>query len=431
MGPKDTTGAPTFPLTEAARLAKRTRIGYNGAVIGYRRTGSKGLGMVRSVCVSFLMLGAIAARASGAPPGDTRPLGPREQTSLRIYDVADLAELGKEYPYAEAAQPPTRLVGWTAPVREGPVFGCKFPDLPDFDDSPQRRRERRPLNAEELAELVRILVDPDSWSDLDVGGAGPGFIRPVGKALIVRQTKANHQRVEQFLELLRGHYLRRRRVLIEALWLTARAGTLPVVPDGAGADAPGVPAAVALDALDKAGVKTVYRGRITGFDGQRLHLASGPAQSLVYELVPVVSGAATAAHPMVRIVQWGPVLDVTASILPDGRRVLLDLSAVATRSRGLRTNRVQVALQRGDGRPPGPPDGMDLFECDVQLNLQSTLTAPLGRAVVVGAATQPTDDDGPPTQMYLVLKVTVSRPDAPGKAAPAKPQRKGKADEKD
>ena len=57
--------------------------------------------------------------------------------------------------------------------------------------------------AENLLDLIKNIVDRDSWGDPQGGGAGMGMIQVVGTSLVITQTHENHTAVEKLLAMLR------------------------------------------------------------------------------------------------------------------------------------------------------------------------------------------------------------------------------------
>jgi hypothetical protein len=372
---------------------------------------------------------------------------------LRVYDVSDLAQTGRDHGYKSDAQPPTEVLAQRVEWREEEGEACfPNPDYPVTHREELRREARRrtnPLNADDLAEAIRSLVEVETWTDKNGKEADAvvfrtgqdGGIKVLGDKILIRQSERGHAKIAELLEMLRQQNAARRTVAIEACWIVADGAGPAAAQDGL---TPGVPTRVDLAAMAKVGARIAYQGRLAGLSGQRLHFASGKAQAVVVDAIPVISSEAVAVHPVVRTVQWGAILDICAVPSPSGREAMVDLSSVVTEPTGMRTKRFAVVRETSATATPMDNETLDLLDFVVHQNLATSLTVPLGQTVVIGATPLPKADatsaakDAPAADaamMYLVLKVTAgperpaprpaTQPAAAPKPSPKKPT-KGK-----
>jgi hypothetical protein len=97
----------------------------------------------------------------------------------RVYYVRDLVEGF----YTPGTTPTEALLGWSAPQTAN---GLKYSNRPDYDA---------------LMDVVREIIEPDSWDD--VGGPGAMEPFPQRDCLVISQTNDVHDRIEDLFRRLR------------------------------------------------------------------------------------------------------------------------------------------------------------------------------------------------------------------------------------
>jgi hypothetical protein len=295
---------------------------------------------------------------------------------------------------------------------------------------------RPPLfrNVEDLIETIKTIVDPDSWDDV----GGPGSITYFGGLLLIRQLPENHEEIDDLLETIRSQGGTAQTAIVDAHWLLLDSAELAqLVPPN-----PSLPrgtSRLTVDpaALDKlAGQVPGYRGRLTCFSGQTVHLASGSRRALVTSAIPVV-GSGVGYQPVLAVPNVGVVLQVTPSLLPGTEAAILDVQSTVT---GWKEPE-QLPFVGGDSPPtaklegrtgsqtltqePGGSASVTIDRADIPTHqLAATLRVPLGEPVLVGGLTlQPTESepdaaaDKERKQLYLIVRVGAAAEGQPPKPA--------------
>jgi hypothetical protein len=132
---------------------------------------------------------------------------------------------------------------------------------------------------EELLDVLQSTVVVESWED---NGSGQATIAYLGTVFIISQSDDGHKQVDSFLTQLRNiRKVNTTPVTIKAVWLTIDEQQL----DSLEAKRNQAINPTALKVLAKTHGR---RGRITCFDGQTVHIASGNLQSSIESLIPVV-----------------------------------------------------------------------------------------------------------------------------------------------
>ncbi|NQT13929.1 MAG: hypothetical protein HQ582_14340 [Planctomycetes bacterium] len=285
-----------------------------------------------------------------------------------------------------------------------------------------------PSNVDELIRAIVTLADPESWSDV----GGPGDIAYFGGLLLVLQTPATHKIIEEFLEMIRSEGATARTAIVDAHWLLLESAQLTELlgVDSASHDGrsrlPIDPAALEKLAQEVPG----YRGRITCFSGQTVHVASGSRRSVVVGAIPVV-GSAPAYQPIMAVPNLGIILEVTPSLLPGADEAILDVYSTVTK-----WDEPDPPIQIGSRFPAGQqPVGMagetvetpggtasvtvDRINIPTQ-QLATTLRVPLGKPVLVGGLTldpakieSAEPGEANHRQLYLVVRVSAAEEERP------------------
>jgi len=330
-----------------------------------------------------------------------------EPVVIRMYNVQDLV-LGRDFPYRSAVLPPTSLeatTGWVTYSEAGAGgFGDLFPA-----EAPEKAEElgriATTLSPSVLADLIMRTVDPQSWKDDE-----RVKIDRVGALLVVTQTLENQTKIAELLEQFR---IARPMVAIEAKWVLLEDAQVPKLFGAAGAKRT-VPPIVTEAAFAEAKAQVIYRGQITCFDRQTVHIASGRAQTLMLDLEPVVAEAAVGWDPTLNPLLWGALLELTPALSPDRKSVTMKVHSMITEGKEVTTRTIEASV--GDKAVPPTKGEVDLPEF-LMHTFRTTVQAPLDKGVLIGGMTSPEALDG--KVLYLILEVSASQ-DQPAEQPPAK-----------
>jgi hypothetical protein len=321
-----------------------------------------------------------AAKAAGLP--------------VRVYKVNDLL-LARDFPLLSEVVPPTRAgsVARYDLVQGAGQFGPLLGERSDGNGA-------APLTMDAIDEIIRRTVDPGNWQD----EGGIAAIERCGTWLIIAQTTENHKKIVDLLEQLRGA-----QVTIEAKWVVVEESQIGKIIPEAGPKRV-LPIEVTDAALTDAKAKTLYRGQITCFDGQAVHLVSGRAQRLLVDLEAVLSEGVVGWDPKFESFLWGALLEVVAALSPDGKMATVSLHSMVSESKGKTTRVIAGGEARGNERDSTktkkPPTEVDLPEFLIH-TFRTTVRVPLDKQVIAGGMTSPMATDG--KVIYLVIQVSSSQ----------------------
>jgi len=343
-----------------------------------------------------LVLGLLlAARAPAEEAPKQEPLPP---LVLRTYDVGDLLIEREDYPLEVD---PLGFAGLTVTYPTPDDSGGGFGDL--FGSSAAATTEP-PVGSQELVDIIQRAVN--NAADLKVAAwsdeGGPAALEYVDQLLIVTQTDQGHKKVEELLALLRTQRLGGPIVTIDARWvLLDDVGAAALAGDPKAPQ----PQEVSAAALDKAGAKVAYRGHVTCFDRQVVHLQSGRLSTYLQGAKPVVSDKAVGADPKVGAVFAGATLQVRPVLAADGAAAILDLRSNVSELKELR-QRPMPEFGQVEGKAESVK--LNLEMPDVIVNtLRSSVRVPLGKTVLIGGMTTHAAGEG--KVLYLVLEVKATK----------------------
>jgi len=350
------------------------------------------IGLLAAGTASFLFIPATAEQEGreGAPDADDVP----PELVIRTYDVRDFGQPMNSFPYTSCAKPPTSML---EPRRDFLSLGD--PKRPGMDPPP---REYDPLPRGlqwELEDAITSAVDPLSWPP----NSDEAAIEYVGGVFVIRQTAENHRKITALLESLRSSRLRL--VTLQARWVLFGDQQVDQVLRRTEAG-PSAPQIVDEAALRKSGAEVPYQGRTTCFAGQLVHLASGRAHTVVLEVEPVVSEYVAVLTPIVKMVQWGAVLEVRPLLSPDGKEAIVNISSVVSEPRSPDDRPLKELIPPGGKVILNPVKGLESLDCDIQI-LCTTIKVPLGEPVLVGGMTGSGKHEG--KRLYLIVQVGASK----------------------
>jgi hypothetical protein len=290
---------------------------------------------------------------------------------------------------------------------------------------PEHHLEGSPLfnSPEGLIQAIQKLVAPETWEE--VGGAAS--VTAFGGLLLVSQTPENHEKLDDFFETIRSEGATARTVIVEARWLLLDGPQLDELL-GHHADKPGEDGPLTVDpgVCDRLCQEVPgYRGRITCFSGQTVHVASGNRRNVVISAIPVV-GSGIGYQPILGVVNAGVLLQVTPSLLPGTDAAILDVQSTVTGpiepepipfvgSDFPATERVDPVSQELT-REPGGSTTLTLDRLDIPAQqLATALRVPLDEPVLVGGLTlDPTETAAPEPKdanrrvLYLIVQVSAA-----------------------
>ena len=274
-----------------------------------------------------------------------------------------------------------------------------------------------------LIEAITMMVDPESWADV----GGEGSLEPFGGLLLVRQTPENHEKIDELLETIRSEGTTAQTVVVEARWLLLDADQRDELLHGEEAAKPDGRSPLTVDpaACERLSREMPgYRGRITCFSGQTVHLVSGTRRSVVTGAIPVV-GSGIGYQPQTATPNVGVLLQVTPSLLPGMDAAILDVQSTVTGweepervqvvgSNFPATQKLDPASQELVNEPGAASLTVDRVTIPAQ-ELAATLRVPLDEPVLVGGLTLGPDEmepsepnEGNRKQLYLVVRVSAA-----------------------
>ncbi len=355
--------------------------------------------MMSPLRLALLILALPAAVAAG--PTTVPASAPSAGGVIAVYPIRGLIEPILNLRDEDGMGPPNAL-GIT---RRYGLHGGGGSNPPQAD--PEVTRQEL---VDTLIQRLQSTVDRESWTD---NGGGLGSIKEVYGELVITQTANNQKRVKAVLSRLRDAAPT---VQVEAVWATLAAADLAAADTFQKRDQ-------LVATLDPA----TPRAQISCRDGQAVHLASGPASSILFDLTPVVGQNAVGFDPTVVQVQTGGHLEVrpllrtivagepAASAILTVRSTLSRFDAPPEQIRrpikfpeaDLNLGRVDHVNPVGDSPGGDFPGGLDRLQTSVA-RLKTSLIVPVGHWAVVGGMTPDAGADKPgATQVYLMVRLTV------------------------
>jgi hypothetical protein len=380
---------------------------------------------------------------------------------LRTYEVSDLVVSIQDHPFSDSLERASTGSGGRGGMGGGGGGGGGMFSVPDVRTDPQSSNgfgaarpavariqlcqfggggsvpigPRSPAPAAAsiaMEDLVRVLVstvDANSWAE---NGGREGVVQILGTALVVWQTPAVHEQIEELLKQLRMGIGDRKTMTIDARWLFIDSDELDrlVAPDQTGI--PIVDRKTLAEFTRRPGS---LRAITNCFSSQLVYLVSGVRRNVVSGYIPVV-GQAEQQEYVDRLASARPkslVRFVSDADFSDGGRdskvgyqpivekpnlgVLLEI-----RPTWMRTDDTVVVDLKSTLTVPGPqaastsggaPPTVDRIAIDTN-EFATTLRMPLGKPILVGGLTNlqksvlPVDQDKPAnetSQLYFVLEV--------------------------
>lgn len=278
--------------------------------------------------------------------------------------------------------------------------------------------EAAAMAMDQIVELITASIEPNSWEQL----GGPGTIGTYRSLLVVSQTDAAHAKIDTFLNMLRDKTGTLRTVTVAAHWLlldSDQLAKLQVERDGR--------TSIDRDQLAKlTRDENSYRGQITCFSGQTVHLVGGVRRNVVTGVIPVVgSSGGPAYQPRGAMPNLGVLLQVRPTLVADADAAIVDLESWVTNAPGEESMLEFQSSQPSRENVSGGDDESDSKANDKnggtnvrvdRLNISSqslatTLRAPVGVPVLAGGLTAMPEiagESGELKQHYLIVQINVA-----------------------
>ena len=184
------------------------------------------------------------------------------------------------------------------------------------------------LDIDDLMEAISTFIEPASWTAHSPDATGMGLL---GNSLVIRQTAEAHKQIEAFLEALRTENSATQTVTVEAHWLLLDGKQLDTYKKAIAAGEP-IGEDRDSDAAHVEESNEPYRGQVTCFNGQTVHIVSGRLQTVLQGGIPVVSGAGAVGYqPTMITPHVGALLEITPTLLPGGKAAIINVQSSVTR----------------------------------------------------------------------------------------------------
>jgi hypothetical protein len=409
--------------------------------------------LVRTSLALIALSMALPCAALAQAPAANKPAAPanaagKAELMVRVYQVADLVTSPPDYPYRGTEIPTTSqslgssgyggislggggyggggLGGGGGGFGGGGFFqvsdtgGGGFGGegqivqggLGGFAAPEPGATSRKRFTIDDLINAIQSTIEPQSW--VDVGGNA--VCTPLGGLLIVKQTAAAHEQIENLLRAIQAEAGLMQTLTVQAHWLLLTRDQLAQL-QAANAPDQGRPANVvdraALDELAR--TAALYEGQITCFSEQAVHLVSGDRRLVVTGAIPVVSAATAGYQPVLSAPNIGVLLELKPTLLAHGQAALLDLESTVTALADDEAGPIPVRVDQSPASGAMPSSGVKVDRLNLETqHLATTVGVPVGQPVLVGGLSvaggvrEPAADPAGARQLYLVVEVRVN-----------------------
>ncbi len=345
----------------------------------------------------------------------------KEELTILVYQVGDLVTKIKDYPYQGGEFPtsgplnPPMKSGGSAPfvnpvisgfgggggnyggggggggysvqdpVGEGQFqFAAGTFQVNSSGDNQQGNQNQ--ITTLNVLKTIMVSIEPESWKDN--GGTATGTV--LGSMLLIRQTKNNHENIQELLQQIRDNSSSRKMVHITAYWVCSN-HKLNMIELNSKQPFPiqledSVMENILMDKEGKA--SQGFLSQITCFNGQTVCMTSGERKSLIHNLFATVGVHAVGYGPKMINLHSGVVLQVKPQLDPSGKSVSVDIQSVITK-----LNETQKKPQ-GDKTIYSDTKGKNFSLDDISMNVQelsTTVRIPTGKFVLIGGMTPSKD----------------------------------------
>ena len=340
-----------------------------------------------------LLVFAAAMAAAGeaeAPQESKADRTPEPELILRSYRVADLMYSVRDYRgFMRQVEHGSQTADLSTSGAVGDLFDSGAQAIVDDSSGPE---QVSCLVQRYVSEATDPKVAP--WAD-EGGSAEIDFFRG---ALLITQTPAAHEQIEALFTELRAGAGLIRTVVVDVQWIRVTNEGADAILEGLAAD-PAAPQRVSDDLLDRAGAEVVYRGRISGMDGQTVYIESCSTLSYKADVEAVVGEGGAAFEPVIGSMPTVLAMQVMPVVESNGRSVLLDIF----------TQMCEATFRQDVIRRPEEPAVTAEIETPSAKTreLRTTVHMPLDTNILIGGMNTPNE---PASQtLYLVLRVSVSK----------------------
>lgn len=399
---------------------------------------------IRPTRTNCLLPIALAALIAGSAAAQEKQKPAKGEMRVQVYPVAELVVPRPDYPYQPNELPTTGRVhgaptgtaqmglgglggmgggfggGGFGGMGGGGLGAFQVVDTPGQagpDSAPARRHSTGlRFGIDDLVQTITSTIAPETWQER----GGEAVITPLGGMLVIKQTGAAHTEIT---ELLRGITVggMSKTVTVEAHWLHLGPEDVDKLKTGDKSPAIVDPAVLKELAASAPG----YRGRITCFSDQTVHIASGHRRTFITSAVPTVGFGSVGYAPQVSIPNVGLLLQVHPSLV-SGDQAIVNLESTITRLREAgQPVRLSSTFQPAEGglegqgtiKVPGGETAVVIDRVNLQAEcLATTIRVPLGKPVLVGGMTVVSDEksekkpagdnEEPGKDLYLFLQLT-------------------------
>jgi type II secretory pathway component GspD/PulD (secretin) len=333
-----------------------------------------------SASIGIVCLAAcfVAAASAQQPPAQPSAL------IAKAYNVSDLVRLSADYPLDSQIRPPSHFKEPRSQNGEATVF----PGSP----SPASSATRRSPGAETdpLARLIVETIEPGSWTE-------EAKIAALGNTLVIRQTKENHEKIQQLLDELRRSAGPAQVVTVRSSWVLATAKEVP----STGTEVSGEWMAKQKPYCDS---------WLTCFTGQTVHISSGTGKLIATDMTPVVANGAVAFDPTVAAVLSGVTLQISPQLVPGVESAIVDIQT--TVSEPSQNPEPPMPLTRTITDDKGNTTGFGTIDRmnTISQEFKTTARVPLKKWSIVGGMTlEPASAAQDGRGLYLIISVEPGR----------------------
>ncbi|HJT31248.1 MAG TPA: hypothetical protein VJ783_04310 [Pirellulales bacterium] len=300
--------------------------------------------LVLATALSMILVHGTDARAQapGGMPPRPRESEPAPEMVVKVYRVDDLVLPSSNYPFRGTSLPGMAgergsgraMAGMGGMGMMGGGMMSMGGGQPGLESgmggggAPRERSAGHGMTIDGLMEAIQSLIAPEDWDRV----GGHGDLTTLGGSLVVRQSTENQERILRFIEDLRQEVGAIRTVTVRAHWLLLSSPQLDnLLGDGDTAAGNEIDRRALRELAEGSASTERYRGQITCFNGQTVHIVSGRMRNVVQGGMPVVGGSGVGYQPLTSTPHLGAMLQVTPSLLPGGDAAVVDLQSTVTR----------------------------------------------------------------------------------------------------
>ncbi len=358
--------------------------------------------------IVFLLPQSVEAQSKAKPQSKEAVADP-DGYILRTYDLTDLVMQVPEYHYpGNRHAKPAAIRGTGVGGMGGGMFGRMISPTPASGTKESPSNPHR-ITLDALVSTLQSFVAPHTWTESEWD-----MVRVLDSTLIVRQTPAVHSQIQGFLKQFRTDSSRQKIISIDARWLLLNSDDLDRLIVSTPSD-DGLPVVDRKMLAEYTRRPSSIRAITNCFTGQLVYLVSGTRRNVITSYIPVVGGTSVGYQPQIEKTNLGTLLEIRATLIPNGNRAVVDLRSTITMPAEWRTDAEQFAGQIAQ-HPLAPT--VDRVATETQ-QLATTLSMPLRQPVLAGGITYatplgnapnksvspqaPVSEEAP--QLYLILEL--------------------------